>query len=137
MIKLCKRYNTAVCKLNRDFGFAMSCNHLSNSRILYSGKGTFLYYYVSYVMRKPAFCIWENKGADQLHSNGAAHQCLCIYRCIVQSLFFLNLKFQASSHLLCVQPGFCQTWSETLKTGFLVMGVYNVDIFTNEHELEH
>ena len=26
-----------------------------------------IYYYRSYLMRKPAFCICENKGVDQLH----------------------------------------------------------------------
>ena len=28
-------------------------------------------------MRKPVFCICENKGADQLRGNRAADQCLC------------------------------------------------------------
>ena len=28
-------------------------------------------------MRKPAFCIFENKGADQLHGNREADQRLC------------------------------------------------------------
>ena len=28
-------------------------------------------------MRKPTFCICENKGADQLRGNHAADQCLC------------------------------------------------------------
>ena len=62
-------------------------------------------------MRKPAFCICENKDADQLHgnSNHAADQHLC-FRFLVQFLFFLNRKSQASSHLLwlyspvCVRP---------------------------------
>ena len=51
-------------------------------------------------MRNPAFCICKNKGVDQLCGNlsGAADQlCFCY---IVQSLYFLNLKFQASRHLL-------------------------------------
>ena len=39
---------------------------------------------------------------------------------IVQCLYFLNLKFQAFSHLVAVQPGLCRTWSEIPKTGFLV-----------------
>ena len=30
-------------------------------------------------MRKPDFCIWENKGAVQLRSNCAADQCLCFH----------------------------------------------------------
>ena len=31
---------------------------------------------LSHILRKPAFCICENKGADQLHVNCAADQCL-------------------------------------------------------------
>ena len=34
-------------------------------------------YDLSLVMRKPAFCICENKDADQLRSNCAADQRLC------------------------------------------------------------
>ena len=54
-------------------------------------------------MRKPAFSICKNKDADQLRGGFATR--------IVQSLYFLNLKFQASSHLVwlyslvCVGPG--------------------------------
>ena len=60
---------------------------------------------MSLVMRKPAFCICENKDADQLIS------AFVFATRIVQSLFYLNPKFQASSHLLwlyrpvCVGPG--------------------------------
>ena len=32
--------------------------------------------YLSRVMRKPAFCICENKGADQLHGDPAADKLL-------------------------------------------------------------
>ena len=52
----------------------------------------------------------ENKDADQLHGNSEANQRLC-FRYTEQSIFFLNPKFQASSHLLllyspvCVGPG--------------------------------
>ena len=67
---------------------------------------------MSLVMRKPAFCICENKVADQLRSNCAADQRLCFrYTNSLQSLYFLNLKFQAFSHFLwlysmvCVGPG--------------------------------
>ena len=45
-------------------------------------------------MRKPAFCICENKGADHLRS------AFVFATRIIQSLFFLNTEFQASSHLL-------------------------------------
>ena len=41
---------------------------------------------------------------------------------IVQSLYFLNPKFQASSHLLWLySPILCRTWSGTPKIGFLAM----------------
>ena len=62
-------------------------------------------------MRKPAFCICENKDADQLRGNREADQHLCFRYTDIQSLFFLKPKFQASSHLLwlyspvCVGPG--------------------------------
>ena len=55
--------------------------------------------------------ICENKDADQLRGNREADQRLCFRSRIVQSLFFLNPKFPASSHLLwlyspvCVGPG--------------------------------
>ena len=64
---------------------------------------------MSLVMKNPAFCICE-KDADQLRGYREADQRLC-YRYIVQSFYFLNTKFQASSHLLwlynsvCVGPG--------------------------------
>ena len=61
-------------------------------------------------MRKPAFCLCENKDADQLCGNHTANQRLC-FQYIVQSLYCLNPKFQVSIHLLwlyspvCVGPG--------------------------------
>ena len=60
-------------------------------------------YHLSRVLRKPAFCICENKGADPLIN--------AFVFATEQPLFFLNPKFQASSHLLwlyspvCVGPG--------------------------------
>ena len=47
----------------------------------------------------PEFCICKNKGADQLCGNCTADQRLC-FSYIVKFLFFLNPKFQVSSHLL-------------------------------------
>ena len=59
-------------------------------------------------MRKPAFCICENKDPDQLRGNRKADQRLCFcYIRIVQSLYFLNSKFQASSHLLWLYSLVC------------------------------
>ena len=65
----------------------------------------------SRVVRKLAFCICENKDADQLRGNHEADQRLFFTIWIVQSLYSLLLKFQSSSHLLwlyspvCVGPG--------------------------------
>ena len=61
-------------------------------------------------MRKPAFCTCENKCADQLRDNRTADQQLCF----VQSLYFPNPKFMPLTvSSVAVQPGLCQTWSET------------------------
>ena len=60
-------------------------------------------------MRKPDFCICENKDADQLRGNREADQRLCFR--YTDSTIPLLPKFQASSHLLelyspvCVGPG--------------------------------
>ena len=63
---------------------------------------------MSRVVRKPPFCICENKDADQLRGNPEADQrlCFCAIR-IVQSLYYLHLKFQASSHLLWLYRPVC------------------------------
>ena len=75
-------------------------------------------------MRKPAFCIIESKGADQLQGNLAAAQPLVwLHRPIVQSVYFLfKSKFsslQPSS--VAGQSSLSQTGLETHKTGFLVI----------------
>ena len=41
------------------------------------------------------------EGADQLHGYSAAEQCFCFHY-IVSTLYFLNLKFQASNNPLCL-----------------------------------
>ena len=62
-------------------------------------------------MRKPDFCLGENKGADQLRGNREADHAFVFATRIVYFLFFLNPKFQASSLLLslyspvCIGPG--------------------------------
>ena len=56
---------------------------------------------LSRVMRKPDIYICENKGTDQLRNN-----CAFVFATWkVQSLFFLNKKFQATS-IFCV----CTAW---------------------------
>ena len=58
-------------------------------------------------MGNPAFCICENKGTVNVQLNSAFGFAIRM----VQSLYFLTTKFQASSHLerlyslVCVGPG--------------------------------
>ena len=66
-------------------------------------------------MRKLAFCICENKGADQLHSNRAADQCLCSRYIDSTTPLLPKSEISASSHLLLLYSRVC----ETPKTGFL------------------
>ena len=77
-------------------------------------------FHLSRVVRKPAFCICENKDADQLRGNREANQRLC-FRYIDSTIPLLSkskiLSLWPSS--VAVQPGLCGTWSEIPKTGFL------------------
>ena len=76
--------------------------------------------YMSCVVRKPAFCICENKDADQLRGNREAIQPLCFR--YIDSTIPLLTKYKISSLLpsfVVVQSGLCGTWLETRKTGFL------------------
>ena len=59
-----------------------------------------LFGYMSLVLRKPAFCICENKDADQLHGNREADQCLCFRYTDSRIPLLPNQKVQASSYLL-------------------------------------
>ena len=69
-------------------------------------------------VRKPAFCICENKDADQLRGNREADQRLCFrYTDITVPLL---PKYEIRSlypYSVVVQPGLCRTWSKTPKTG--------------------
>ena len=69
------------------------------------------------VVRKPAFGICENKGADQLRSYYAADQRICFRYIGCTIPLFSKSEVWPSS--VAVQPGLCRTWSETPKTGFL------------------
>ena len=89
-------------------------------------------------MRKPDFCICENKDADQLRGNREADQRLCI--CYIDSTIPLLPKSEMSSlqpSSVAVQPGLCLTWSETPKTGFLRMRlILKHHIFLREYALK-
>ena len=62
-------------------------------------------------MRKPAFCICVKKDANQLRVTTKLIRVFVFATQIVQFIYFLNRKFQASSHLrllyspVCVGPG--------------------------------
>ena len=65
-------------------------------------------------MRKPTFCICENKDADELGGNREADQRLC-FRYIDSTIPLLS-KSEISSFYpssVVVQPGLCRTRSET------------------------
>ena len=51
-------------------------------------------------MRKPAFCICENKDSDQLTAKLISTFVFATLIVHVHSLYFLDPKFQASSHPL-------------------------------------
>ena len=71
-------------------------------------------------MRKPDFCICENKDADQLRGNREADQRLCSR--YTDSTIPLLSKYEISSlysSSKTAQPGLYRTWSETPTTGFL------------------
>ena len=73
-------------------------------------------------MGKPAFCICENKDADQLRGNCEGDQHLCFR--YTDTIIPLLSKYEISSlqpSSVVVHAGLCQTWSDTPKTGFLTM----------------
>ena len=69
--------------------------------------------YVSSVMRKSAFCICENKGADQLCVYRTADQPLCLH--YIDSTIPLLPKLAIP---IAVQPSLCLTWAETRRQVF-------------------
>ena len=78
-------------------------------------------------MRKPTFCIRENKDADQLRGNREADKRLCF--CYFDSTIPLLPKSKIPSlqpSPFAVQPGLCQTWSETTLLVFSCRGSYYI-----------
>ena len=85
---------------------------------------------ISHVMRKPTFCICENKGPDQLRSYCKADLRLCF--CDRDNTIPLLTKSQISSlkPSVLVQLGLRRTCLETKLLVFLLLGsnVYNRDV---------
>ena len=71
-------------------------------------------------VRKPDFCICENKDADQLRGTREADQRLC-FRYTDSTIPLLSRNKISSLYPFseAAQPDLCRTWSETPKTGFL------------------
>ena len=89
-------------------------------------------------MSKPAFCIWENKNTDQQHSYSTADQHLCF--CYIDSTVPLIPKSETSSlypSSVVVQPDLRLTWSETLKTGILVLRLKYETYLQNKSIIEY
>ena len=67
--------------------------------------------HLSGIMRKPSNCICENKDGDQLRSNctviAKLISAFALATRIIQFLYFLNPKFPAYSHLLCLYSWVC------------------------------
>ena len=74
-------------------------------------------------MRKLAFCICQNYGTDQ---------CLC-FGFILQSLYFLSPKFQASSQFLWLYSLVYLPWLGTMNTGFHAMWLITLSLNTCSH----
>ena len=81
---------------------------------------------MSLFMRKTDFCICENKDADQLRGNAKLISAFVFATKIVQRLYFLNTKFQASSHLLWLySPVYVGPGRKPRRPVFSQRGSYN------------
>ena len=80
-------------------------------------------------MRKLAFSICENKGAFQLRGDRKADQRLCFSHTdstiLLRPQSLISSLWQSS---VAEQPGLCQTWLETPKTGFLTWLKYKFTV---------
>ena len=80
------------------------------------------------VVRKPTFCRCENKDADQLCGNCEADQRLC-FRYLDSTIPLLPKNKVSNLELspVAVQPGLCQTWSESTVLVFPRCGSNDVE----------
>ena len=97
------------CFLRQILSLRKHCNSWPRSLKSTFVQRVFMLINLSLVVRKPAFCICENKDADQLRSNCAAQliNAVGFPTQIVQPLYFLYTKFQASGHLLWLYSLVC------------------------------
>ena len=82
-----------------EFNYKKTCFCISSCSSKVQGPlGSIVEKQMSRIMRKPTYCIGENKDADQLRGNREAEQRLCFRS--IDSTILLSPKLQASSHLL-------------------------------------
>ena len=84
--------------------------------------------HLSRVVRKPAYCICENKDADQLRGNREADQRLCFR--YTDSIIPLLSKFEISSlysYYVVVQPGLCRPGRKPRRPIFSQRGSFHLD----------
>ena len=89
-------------------------------------------------MRKPTICICENKDADQLRGNRKADQRLCFR--YLDSTIPLLPKYKISSlpsSPVAIQPGLCQTWSESTLLVFSCHGSNDLSANLSSSEYPH
>ena len=110
-------------RLGKGFSCAKHLMFRLLKRPLKCGSGAYkvsVSVHMSRVVRKLAFCICENKGADKLRGNREADHRLCFR--YTDSLIPLLPKSEISSLSpisMAAQPGLCRTRSKNPKTGFL------------------
>ena len=80
-------------------------------------------------MRKPAFCICEKKGADQLRGSHAADQHLCFRYIDSKSLSFLNPKCHCTVALVSDLVGNTEDRFSSPRLKFLAK--LNIDCIIN------
>ena len=88
--------------------------------------------YLSHVMRKPVFDYANNKDADQpAHPRSLIST--FVIRCLDSIIPLVSISEISSLWLASVaeQAGLSLTWSETLKTGFLMMRL-NITFWVSE-----
>ena len=81
--------------IHHDYEFRISIYSMYNIDTMFASIHHINNYHMSPVMRKPAFCICENKDADQLRGNREADQRLCFR--YTDSTIPLVPKYEVSS----------------------------------------
>ena len=90
-------------------------------------------FHLSRIVRKPAFCICEKKTQISFAVTAKLISAFVFAIRIVQCLYYLNPKFQASSHLLRLYSPVCVGPGRTPKTGFPTTRLILYNLFDNEY----